>query len=145
MMEEIRQLISEGHTVSITVKGNSMNPFLVHLRDQITLGGWSDKDIKKGVTALVQDIHGNYVFHRIIRRKGDRLLLMGDGNIGQTETADMSGIIGIMHGITRKGREWTPKSLGWRLYSLLWMWLTPVRRYPLALYRKFFLRSNKPS
>ena len=65
MMEEIRVLISEGKTVTITVKGNSMNPFMVHLRDQMTLGPWKEEDIKKGTVALVRDIHGNHLIHRI--------------------------------------------------------------------------------
>ena len=44
MMEQIRELIAEGKTVTLTVKGNSMNPFMVHLRDQITLGTPSRPD-----------------------------------------------------------------------------------------------------
>ena len=60
MMEEIRKLISEGRTATFTVKGNSMNPFIVHLRDQITMGPWQDEDIRKGCVALVRDTKGNY-------------------------------------------------------------------------------------
>ena len=56
MMEEIRTLISEGKTVSLTVKGNSMNPFIVHLRDQIILGPWKDEDIKKNFTEMTDPV-----------------------------------------------------------------------------------------
>lgn len=136
MMEEIRKLISEGKTVTITVKGNSMNPFMVHLRDQMTLGPWKDEDLRKGTVALVRDIHGNHLIHRIIRRYPDRVVLLGDGNIAQTETATLDNVIGIMYSITRKGRTYTRRSLIWRTYSLLWSLLTPVRRYPLGLWRK---------
>ena len=45
MMEEIRTLATEGKTVTLTVKGNSMNTFLVHLRDRMTIGPWKDEDI----------------------------------------------------------------------------------------------------
>ena len=61
MMEEIRELISEGRTVSLTVKGNSMNPFLVSMRDQMKLGPWKDQDIRKGCVALVKDSRNNYL------------------------------------------------------------------------------------
>ena len=64
MMEEVRQLISEGHTVSFTVKGNSMNPFMVHMRDKITLGPWKDSDLKPGTVALVLDTRGSHLIHR---------------------------------------------------------------------------------
>ena len=136
MMEEIRTLISEGKTVSLTVKGNSMNPFMVHLRDQITLGPWKDEDIRKGTVALVKDIRGNYLIHRIIRRDENTVTLLGDGNIGMTETATFDNIIGIMYSISRKGRVWISDGPGWRAYSCLWALLTPLRRYPLGLWRR---------
>lgn len=138
-MEEIRELISEGKTVTLTVKGNSMNPFLVSMRDQMTLGGWKDEDIRKGCVALVKDIRGNYLIHRIIDRDKNTVTLLGDGNVGFTETATMENIIGIMYSVTRKGRTWTSDCLLWRLYSWSWMLLTPVRRWPLGLWRKLFL------
>ena len=141
MMEEIPTLFSEGKTVTLTVKGNSMNPFIVHLRDRMTKAPWKDEDIRKGTVALVKDTRGSYVIHRIIKRDKDRVVLLGDGNIGFTETATLDNVIGIMHNIDRKGRIWTPQSTLWRLYSWFWMTLTPLRRYPLALWRKLFLRS----
>ena len=136
MMEEIRTLISEGKTVSLTVKGNSMNPFMVHLRDQITLGPWKEEDLRKGTVALVKDNRGNYLIHRIIRRDENTVTLLGDGNIGMTETATLNNVIGIMLSITRKGREITRESLCWRSYSCFWTLLTPLRRYPLGLWRR---------
>ncbi len=139
MMEEIRTLISEGRTISLTVKGNSMNPFLVNLRDQITLGPWEDKDIKKGCVALVKDIHGNYLVHRIIKRDEKTVTLLGDGNLNITETAAFDNIIGIMYSARRKGRVWGADSRVWRFYSWVWMLLTPIRRWPLGLWRRLFL------
>lgn len=136
MMEEIRTLISEGKTVSITVKGNSMNPFMVHLRDQITLGPWKKEDIVPGIVALVKDIRGSYLIHRIIKVDEKTVTLLGDGNIGMTETATHDNIIAIMYSFTRNGREHSVKSLTWRCYSLIWKILTPVRRWPLGLWRR---------
>ena len=138
MMEEIRTLISEGKTVTLTVKGNSMNPFVVHMRDQMTLGPWKDEDIRKGTVALVLDTRGNHLIHRIIKREDDKVILLGDGNVCQTETATMDNVIGIMHSIKRKGRTYTRHSLIWRIYSAFWMFLTPVRRWPLGLWRRIF-------
>ena len=137
-MEEIRTLISEGKTVTITVKGNSMNPFVVHLRDQMTLGPWKEEDIRKGTVALVRDTHGNHLIHRIIKRENGKVILLGDGNVRMTETATMDNVIGIMYSITRKGHTFTRHSLIWRLYSSIWMLLTPIRRWPLGLWRRIF-------
>lgn len=133
---EIKTLIAEGKTVSLTVKGYSMNPFLVHLRDQITLGPWKESDIRKGTLALVRDVRGNVLLHRIIKREGDFIILEGDGNIGQKEKASLDSIAGIMYSITRKRRTYTSRSLVWRFYSWIWVALKPLRRYPLGLWRR---------
>ena len=138
VMEEIRELISKGNTVTIRAKGNSMNPFIEHLRDEITLGPWKDEDIRKGCVALVKDNKGNYLVHRIIRREKETVTLIGDGNVGLYETAEMGNIIGLMYSVTRKGKVWSTDSKVWKLYSWLWMFLLPVRRLPLGLWRRLF-------
>lgn len=148
MMEEIRQLISHGKTVTITVKGNSMNPFIVHERDQITLGPWKKEDLRKGTVALVKDSRNTYLIHRIIRIDDETVTLLGDGNIGYTECATLDNVIGIMYSITRKGRIWRPEDRMWRIYSWFWSVLTPVRRLPLGIWRrlnpgKVFLRQGQ--
>ena len=136
MMTEIAKLISEGRTVTITAKGYSMNPFIVHMEDQITLGPWKDKDIRRGAVALVKDVRGNYLIHRIIKRKGNRILLMGDGHLGIRENAFTENIIGLMTSVTKKGRSYPVTGPVWRLYSFIWTLLRHVRRYPLALWRR---------
>lgn len=135
-MAEIVKLISEGHTVTITAKGYSMNPFIVHMKDEITLGPWEDHMIRKGAVVLVKDNRGMFVLHRIISRKGDQIRLMGDGNIGITEDASTKNIIGLMTAVTKKRRTYKTESLTWRLYSWFWQLITPIKRYPLALWRK---------
>lgn len=135
-MQEISRLISEGKSISISAKGYSMNPFIVHMKDQITLGSWTDDQIKKGAVVLVKDVRGCYIIHRIIKREGNVLTLMGDGNIGIIETAYVEDIIALMHAVIKKGRTYSVNSLSWRLYSWFWKLLTPVRRYPLAVWRR---------
>lgn len=142
MMEEIALLIKEGKSVSITAKGYSMNPFIRHMEDILTIGPWQDSDLKRGTAALVRTTKGEYVFHRIVKRDGKNLILEGDGNIGLKEKATTEGVIGIMHNITRGGRKYSAESLCWKTYSWIWMVLRPVRRYPLAIWRR--LNPQKP-
>ena len=136
MMSEIAQLISEGHSVTITAKGYSMNPFIVHLKDEVTLGPWEDEMIKKGTVVLVKDSRGSFVLHRIIRRNGDHITLMGDGNLNITENAQIKDMIGIMKSVTKKRRTYKTDGLTWRLYSWFWLLITPIKRYPLGLWRR---------
>jgi hypothetical protein len=139
MMEDIRQLISEGRSVTITAKGNSMNPFIVDGRDQITLSPFKDEDLRRGCVSLVRDVRGEYLLHRVIRRDGDMITLLGDGNLRITAKAHVSEVIALMHSIERKGRTISAESLLWKVCSWIWMSLQPVRRYPLSLWRKLFL------
>lgn len=139
MMEEIRRLVSEGHTATITVRGNSMNPFLVDRRDKMTLGGFVDNDIRRGAVVLFKDSTGDYIIHRIVRRKGDDLTIKGDGNSKKVEKVSVQDVIAVMHNIERKGCIYTPESRTWRVYSYIWMLLSPVRRILLGLWRRIFL------
>lgn len=45
LLPEVARLIKEGHTVTITVRGNSMNPFLVDRRDRVTLGDFTTEQL----------------------------------------------------------------------------------------------------
>ena len=139
MMEEIRSMVSEGMSVTITVKGNSMNPFIVDRRDQITLGPFEESELRRGCVALVRDVRGEYLVHRIIGREGDMVILLGDGNLRVTEKAHVSEVIAVVRSIGRKGRSILTESFVWRAYSWVWMALQPVRRWPLGLWRKLFL------
>ena len=74
---------------------------------------------------------------------GNNIVLNNDVTAqGLYETAKTNEIIGIMHSITRKGKEWKADDRIWRLYSWFWMAILPVRRWPLALWRRIFLRSR---
>ena len=139
MMEEIRQLVAEGMSATITVKGNSMNPFIVDGRDRITLGPFADEELRRGCVALVRDVRGEYLVHRVIAREGDMVTLLGDGNLRMTEKAHVSEVIALMRSVERKGRTVSVESFVWKAYSWLWMLLEPVRRWPLGLWRKLFL------
>ena len=126
MMEEIRQLVAEGMSATITVKGNSMNPFIVDGRDRITLGPFEDWELRRGCVALVRDVRGEYLVHRVIAREGDMVTLLGDGNLRMTEKAHVSEVIALMRSVERKGRTVPVDSFVWKPYSWLWMFPTPI-------------------
>jgi len=134
LLNEVRNLISEGHTVTIRAKGVSMHPFLDHLRDKINLVPFNSLSV--GDVVLAEIDKGLFVLHRIINISGDKLTLMGDGNICAKEYCDKKDAIAIMSGFIRNGKEWSCDSKKWKKYSSLWMKLYPVRRWLLAIYRR---------
>lgn len=136
LLPEIGRLIAEGHTVIITVRGNSMNPFLVDRRDRVNLGGFTPDDLQPGAVVLARDTTGRIVFHRIIRRNGSALILQGDGNLSQTEETSIDQVMGLMTEAIRKEKHYPVDGKTWQRYSRWWKKLKPLRRLLLAVFRR---------
>lgn len=136
----IKQLLDEGHTTTFRVKGYSMRIFLEHCRDKVILKRCDD--VKVGDVVLAEVAPKFYVLHRIIKQRGDELILKGDGNVVGIEQCRKADVIGTAIGFYRKGRTKPDMttSLKWRMYSRIWLWLTPFRRYILAFYRRIWLK-----
>lgn len=126
---EIAKLLKEGKTVTIPVKGNSMRPFLKDGRDSVTLRQATPETLKPGEVVLAAvNGTGKTVLHRIVDRRGNRLLLQGDGNRG-TEETDVQAVTGIAVAVVRKGRTYRTDGRTWRMYSRAWMTVLASRRF----------------
>ena len=127
LLEEAAALMLEGREVTFTPLGNSMLPFIRGGKDAVRL--------RKNPTVAIGDIilvrlPGRYVLHRLIHMDGDRLTLMGDGNIAGTETCTTGDMLGTVTAILRDGKEIIPGD------GRFWRRLLPIRRYILAIYRR---------
>lgn len=140
---EIIKMMDEGHTVTIRLKGFSMRPFLEDERDRALLT--KAKDIHVGDAVLAEVEPKRYVLHRIVKIDGDDVTLRGDGNLG-SEHCKRQDVKAFAIGFYRKGRSKIDKTNGikWRLYSLVWGALFPIRRYLLAFYRRVWLKYFNP-
>lgn len=128
-----RDMIREGHTATISVKGYSMRPFLEHERDRVMLD--APKDLKVGDAVLAEIAKDHYVLHRIIDIDGDRVTLMGDGNISGTETCRVSDVAGVVTQYLRPRRMMFASDPKLQRRIRLWRKLLPVRRYLLFIYK----------
>ncbi|MCI5710484.1 MAG: S24/S26 family peptidase [Prevotella sp.] len=142
-LPEVVKMLNERHTVTLRLRGFSMRPFLEDGRDKALLT--KPVTIKKGDAVLAEVTPGHYVLHRIISIKGENVVLRGDGNIG-VERCSLADIKGFAIGFYRKGRTKLDRTNGlkWRVYSLVWTTLFPLRRYLLAFYRRIWLKMFKP-
>lgn len=129
LMAEIAGWLREGKTVTIPVKGNSMKPFLTDGRDKVTLCGCRAEELSPGdvVLAGVND-GGSTVLHRVVERRGTRLLLQGDAN-ETTEETGLQEVLGKAVAMERKGRMYEVDGKVWRWYSAVWMKVLAGRRY----------------
>lgn len=134
LFDEISALLAGGKEVSVTVKGHSMMPFLVGGRDRVTLRRCEDGSIRRGCVVLARvSGGGSVVLHRVIRRSGNKLVLQGDGNRVQTETADMADVAGVAVSFVRNGKTYPAQGLVWRAYSLFMAAFMPLRRLLIKL------------
>lgn len=138
LIPQIKRMIDEGKSVTFLVKGYSMRLFLENNRDKVILAPCEKDKVKPGDVILAEVEKDVYVLHRIIRRTDNSLILKGDGNIRGTESCRTSDIVGIAVGFYRKGRNRPDLVTGlkWKTYSFIWLSLSPVRRYILAIYRR---------
>ena len=135
IIEEAVRLVREGVNVTLPVKGRSMLPFIIGGKEGVILRRPGVIDVGDVVLAWVD---GNrYVIHRIIRIDGDRITLMGDGNVGVTEhclLGDIKARVTLVVSADNKERDLHNR---WRMLAArLWYWLRPVRRVLLAIYRR---------
>ena len=139
-LKEVCKLINEGHKVTLRVKGRSMRPFLEDRRDLIVLTQVTNPQVGDAVLA---EIHpGTYVFHRIIRIKGQHVTLKGDGNVQGTEECTLNNIVAATDQLIRKGKTYSPQGRIWRWYSILWPKWPFARRVLLYIYRRAILHTK---
>lgn len=134
---EVLRILREGKNVTIPVKGVSMLPFIRGDRDSVELEPLADaRPLAVGDIVLFR-VAGRYILHRIIQLDGNQSVMQGDGAICR-EHCPTSDIFGRVVTILKKGRipinPYTRLNL---LKARIWHRI-PLRRYLLAIYRRFF-------
>lgn len=128
LMHRDLESLKEGKVVAIMPQGISMLPFIVGGEDQVYLLR-KDK-VVVGDIVLVE-YKGRHILHRVYAIDGEKVILMGDGNLEGTEEVTEGEIMGTVVEIVHKGHRRKPgKAWFWR-HSL------PLRRYLLKMHRKW--------
>lgn len=153
LIPQVGQMIREGHTVTMTVRGRSMRPFIEDGRDRVVLS--APGHIQKGDVILAHTKEKGFVIHRLMRidEATGACVLQGDGNL-DIEHCHKEDILAKITTILRKkkGTPYPTSGRIWRAYSSVWTALRPFRRYLLAIWRRLALnewghtprRSNQP-
>ncbi len=138
LFAEVEEQLSTGCSVTINVRGFSMNPFIDGDRDAVELA--NTDNIRVGDVALAHLTAGNYVLHRVFAVDGDMVTLMGDGNVQGKELCRRDQIVAIaLKVIKPSGRVVRLDDSKAFRRAGFWLRLLPIRRYLLAVYRHFIL------
>lgn len=143
-LPQLVEFISEGHTVTIIARGNSMMPFIHDGRDSLIFSAL-ESNVRVGDVVLAEIHKGVFVCHRIVGIKNGMVTLRGDGNVQGMETCMIEDVRAQLISVVRNGKHYNLKtSRVWKLYSFCWTRLLPLRRYLLALYRLQALHQLPP-
>ncbi|MBQ8061926.1 MAG: S24/S26 family peptidase [Bacteroidales bacterium] len=128
----VRMLLDEGKEVLFTPKGDSMLPFIKNGRDSVVLASLS-RPLEVGDIILVK-IGPKYIMHRIFALDGDRITLMGDGNIKGKEHCTLKDVIGIVTEIHKESGKVVKPGKG-----RFWRAIRPLRLFFLVFYKRVIL------
>lgn len=123
----VQELLAQGKSVSLTVTGESMSPFLRHGRDQIRLEAVTTPP-KRGDMVFFRRNNGQYVMHRILRRLSDgSYALIGDGQQQVEAPIAPEQIFARVTQVCRKGIWMDNHAFWWRFFAGAWLTLLPLR------------------
>ena len=149
---EIEPLLKAGACIQIYPQGYSMYPSIDPRRDEVVLAGIEEGSaLRRGDVVLYRRENGMLVLHRIYKIGQDGLYLLGDHQTAIEGPVRREQVKGKMTGMVRDGRYMDVGNPGYRMLSVVWLWLRPARRVimvPAARLRRMvrfalFRRNNK--
>ena len=141
ILSEAIRLVGEGVEVIFPVNGRSMRPFIEGGRDSVLLV--KPVDVKPMDVVLAKTEDNRYVVHRVLEIAGDRVTLMGDGNLQGREICECKNIYAkVTHVVTPNGKRHALYTPFIQFVQKLWVSLLPLRRYLLKLYRVYIRIRN---
>ena len=141
ILAEAIRLVGEGVEVTFPVNGRSMRPFIEGGRDSVVLV--RPTNVKPMDVVLAKTEDNRYVIHRVLEMAGERVTLMGDGNLQGREHAECKQIYAkvtrVVHPNGYKRSLYTPFI---QFVQKMWVSLLPLRRYLLKLYTVYIRIRN---
>lgn len=133
----VEELLAEGQSVAIRVKGYSMRPFMRSDRTQVRIAPLVETErtsLRVGDVVLFRH-RGRHVMHRIRKIERDNITLAGDGNYRIWECCHRNDVVGVVvEVIGYGGASISCNSCVWRAVSWLWVSLPQfVRRVILGV------------
>lgn len=115
----VEEMLAEGRSVEMTVKGFSMRPFLRNERDVVVLSPLGERTLRSGMVVLFR-YGGKHILHRLRRIEGARLLIEGDGNYRTREVARPEDVVAYVSEVRLEGgRRFRYDTPRWRRRSAL--------------------------
>ena len=122
----LKELLQNGKSVNMTVTGNSMLPLFRDKMDSVLLE--RPGIIKKFDIVLYVKEDGQAILHRIVKRRKDGYMIVGDNQIQLDGPIAPSQIVAVVTGFYRNKHFFSCTKWWCRLYGFVWGHLRLVRR-----------------
>ena len=136
----LRSLTEEGRSVTMTITGSSMAPFLIHGRDVIRFEA-PRRALQRGDIVFYQRPDGRFVVHRICRAGPEGYYIAGDGQTELEGPVSREQIFALVTQVRRKGRWLEEGDFLWEFFRRVWPRIIPLR--PLAIRLWALLRRHR--
>ena len=104
LMPLVIEQLEKGQTVSLTVKGVSMHPFLENGRDSIIMTAVGDRTPRVGDLYMFRRADGSYAMHRIYAVNDDGSLeFVGDNQL-LLERVEQNALVAYVSKVVRNGK-----------------------------------------
>ncbi len=124
---DIEALLAEGKSIRIHPQGYSMYPLFVPGRDEAVIAPANTEMLKRGDVVLYRREGSILVLHRIWKRTGEGLFMVGDNQKVIEGPLKKEQVKGILCQVIRRGKCFSVRNPFYRLLSAVWLMLRPMR------------------
>ena len=122
LMPFVEEELAAGKEAVLTVKGYSMDPFLVHNRDKVYLTALNGTPLRKGDVVMFCREDGSYAMHRIYKIRADGSMdIVGDSQYICDAGVTPSMIKAYVPKVIRKGKTISCEKGLWRFWMVRYM------------------------
>ena len=127
---DIESLLAAGRTIQMRPQGTSMYPMFADPADEAVIAPVDVARLKRGDVVVYRrdpNAGGLLVMHRIYRRNGEEFYMVGDNQSEIEGPLRADQMRGILVQWVRRGRTYSVKNIGYRMFFGLWLWMLPLR------------------
>lgn len=125
---DVEALLRQGKSVQFPPTGWSMYPLIVNGRDQVVVEPVDPARVRRGDVVLYRRPGSILVIHRVWKRTGEGLYMVGDNQSEVEGPLPPEVVCGVMTAVIRNGRTIRVSSPLYRFLSGAWLILRPMRR-----------------
>lgn len=133
LMPVILDAIAQGQTAELTVRGTSMEPFLINGRDTVCLAACGGRTLRTGDLVMFRRTDGSYAMHRICRVHPDGTFdIVGDNQLACDRQITADQVVAYVPRVIRNGKPVNCEKGAWRRTMVAYMRLR--LRWPKLAY-----------